>query len=188
MPGIVGIPKAVPLSTLMAARNCLLRSSTSTEIQRKYFRTFIAIWQESYLLNLIMKNLELKKKIFPWPYILFYFSPSLSISPSSFSPFHLQAFEKLHLSFFSSVQFSCSVMSDSLRLHDLQHPRHSCPSPTRGVHPNPCPLSRWCHPTISSFVIPFSSCLQFFPASESLNQWVSSSHQVAKVLEFQLQN
>ena len=64
-----------------------------------------------------------------------------------------------------SVQFSCSVVSDSLRPHGLQHSRPPCLSPTPGVHPNPCPLSRWCHPTISSSVVPYSSCLQSFPAS-----------------------
>ena len=68
---------------------------------------------------------------------------------------------------FSSVQFSCSVMSDSLQPHELQHTRPPCPSLTPGVHPNPCPSSRWCHPTISSSVIPFSSCPQSFPASGS---------------------
>ena len=64
-----------------------------------------------------------------------------------------------------SVQFSCSVMSDSLWLHEPQHARPPCPSPTPRVHPNPCPSSQWCHPTISSCVIPFSSHLQSFPAS-----------------------
>ena len=67
----------------------------------------------------------------------------------------------------SLVQFSCSVMSDSLQPHGLQHARPPCPSPTPGVYSNSCPLSQWCHPTISSSVIPFSSCLQFFPASGS---------------------
>ena len=67
----------------------------------------------------------------------------------------------------SSVQFSHSVVSDSLWPHELQHARPPCPSPTPGVHPNPCPSSRWCHPTISSSVIPFSSCPQSFPASGS---------------------
>ena len=66
-----------------------------------------------------------------------------------------------------NIQFSCSVMSDSLRPHELQHARPPCPSPTPGVHPNRCPLSRWCHPTISSSVIPFFSCPQSFPASGS---------------------
>ena len=67
----------------------------------------------------------------------------------------------------SSVQFSCSVLSDSLGPHGLQHTRPPCPSSTPGVYSNSCPLSWWCHPTISSSVVPFSSCLQFFPASES---------------------
>ena len=66
-----------------------------------------------------------------------------------------------------SVQFSCSVMSDSLQPHEPQHARTPCPSPTPGVYSNPCPLSQWCHPTISSSVIPFSSCPQSFPASWS---------------------
>ena len=66
-----------------------------------------------------------------------------------------------------SVQFSHLVMSDSLWPHELQHIRPPCPSPTPGVHPTPCPLSRWCHPTISSSVIHFSSCPQSFPASGS---------------------
>ena len=65
------------------------------------------------------------------------------------------------------VQFSRSVVSDSLRPHELQHARPPCPSPAAGVHPNPCPLSRWCHPAISFSVIPFSSCPQSLPASES---------------------
>ena len=68
---------------------------------------------------------------------------------------------------FGRVQFSLSVVSDSLRPHEPQHTRSSCPSPTPGVHPNPCPSSRWFHPTISSSVIPFS-CPQSFPASGSL--------------------
>ena len=68
---------------------------------------------------------------------------------------------------FVSVQFSRSVMSDSLWPHELQHARPPCPSPTPGVQPNPCPLSRWCHPTVSSSVVPFFSCPQFFPASGS---------------------
>ena len=67
----------------------------------------------------------------------------------------------------SSVQFSRSVVSDSLRLHGLQHARPPCLSPPPGVHPDPCPLSRWCHPTTSSSVVPFSSCPQSFPASGS---------------------
>ena len=68
---------------------------------------------------------------------------------------------------FSSVQFSHSVLSDSSQLHELQHARPPCPSPTTRVYPNPCPLCPWCHPTFSSSVVPFSSCPQSFPASGS---------------------
>ena len=67
----------------------------------------------------------------------------------------------------SLSQFSHPVMSNSLWPHELQHIRPPCPSPTPGVHPNPCPSSQWCHPVISSSVIPFSSCPQSFPASGS---------------------
>ena len=68
---------------------------------------------------------------------------------------------------FSSVQFSHSVVSDSLQPHELQHARPPCPSPTPGVYSNSCPSSWWCHPAISSSVIPFSSCSQSLPASGS---------------------
>ena len=84
-----------------------------------------------------------------------------------------------------SVQFSHSVVSDSLRPHALQHARPPCPSPTPRVYPNSCPLSQWCHPTI----ILCRPCLlltSVFPASGSFQ--MSQSHQVAKVLEFQLQH
>ena len=88
-----------------------------------------------------------------------------------------------------SVQFICSVMSDSLRPHGLQHARPPCPSPTPGLYPNSCPLSQWCHPAISSSVVPFSSCPQSFPASGSFpvsqlfasggqSIWVSASKSV----------
>ena len=73
-----------------------------------------------------------------------------------------------HVNFqFSSVQFSHSVTSDSLRPHELQHTRPPCPSPTLRVYSNSCPLSRWCHPAISSSVVPFSSCSQSLLASGS---------------------
>ena len=66
-----------------------------------------------------------------------------------------------------SVQFSCSVVSDSLRPHESQHARPPCPSPAPGVYSNSCLSSRWCHPAISSSVVPFSSCPQSLPASGS---------------------
>ena len=72
-----------------------------------------------------------------------------------------------------SVQFSCSVVSDSLRPHEPQHTRPPCLSPTPGVHPNSCPLSWWCHPTISSSVVLFASCLS---QHQGLFKWVSSLH------------
>ena len=78
----------------------------------------------------------------------------------------------------NSVLFSCSVMSDSLQPHGLEHTRLPCPSPTPGVCSKSCPLSRWCHPTISSSVVPFS-CLQFFPESGSflMSQFFTSDSQ-----------
>ena len=88
---------------------------------------------------------------------------------------------------FTSVQFSRSVGSNSLRPYELQHARPSCRTPTPRAYPNSCPLSWWCHPTISSSVIPFSSCLQS-SQHQSLFKWVTTSHQVAKVLECQLQH
>ena len=81
--------------------------------------------------------------------------------------------------FMYSVQFSHSVASDSLPPHELQHARPLCPSPTPGVHPNTCPLSQWCHSTISSSIVPFSSCPQSFPPSGSfqMSQLFSSGGQ-----------
>ena len=78
-----------------------------------------------------------------------------------------------------SVQLSCSVVSDSLWPHELQHARLPCPSTTPGVYSNSCPLNWWCHPTISSSVVPFSSCLQSFPASGpfQMSQFFASGDQ-----------
>ena len=83
-------------------------------------------------------------------------------------------------------QFSCSFVSSSLQRHGLQHTRPPCPSPTHRVYSNSCPLSQWCHPTIPSFVIPFSC--PHLSQHQDLCQWVGFSHLVAKVLEFQLQH
>jgi len=81
---------------------------------------------------------------------------------------------------FSSVEFSCSVVSNSLRPHESQHARPPCPSPTPRVHSDSCPSSQWCHPAISSSVVPFSS---HNPSQhQSLFQWVNSSHEVAILL------
>ena len=80
---------------------------------------------------------------------------------------------------FSSVQFNCSVVSNCLWPHELQHTRPPCPSQTPRVHPNSCPWSRWCHPTISSSVVPFFSHLQSFPAlgSCTMSQFFASGGQ-----------
>ena len=82
-----------------------------------------------------------------------------------------------------SSQFSCSVMSDSVRPREPQHARPPCPSPTPRVHSNPCPLSWWWHPAISSSVVPFSSCPQSFPASGSfqMSQLFTSGGQSIRV-------
>ena len=77
------------------------------------------------------------------------------------------AFEGLVTFQIRSDQISRSVVSDSLRPHESQHARPACPSPTPGVHPDSRPSSQWCHPATSSFVVPFSSCPQSLPASES---------------------
>ena len=103
-------------------------------------------------------------------------------TPKSFNavlPFWLRIYQQLHNSWcdlsrpnfsecsLSSVQISRSVVSDSLWPHESQHSRPPCPSPTPGVHSNSCPSSQWCHPAISSSVVPFSSWPQSLPASES---------------------
>ena len=82
--------------------------------------------------------------------------PSINIIPISY------------IRAFSSLQFSHSVVSDSLRHHESQHTRSPCPSSTPRVHPNSCALSRWYHPAISSSVVPFSTCPQSLPASKSV--------------------
>ena len=86
---------------------------------------------------------------------------------------------KSHHKITCSVQFSCSILSESLQPHGLQHARLPCPSQTPRVYSNSCPLSWWCHPTISSSVIPFSSRLQYFPASGSfqMSQFFASGGQ-----------
>ena len=86
-------------------------------------------------------------------------------------------------------QFSCSVVSDSLRPHELQHTRPPCPSPSPGVHSDSRPSSQWCHPTISSSVVPFSSCPQCLPASQSfpmsqLFTWGGQSTGVSALASF----
>ena len=94
---------------------------------------------------------------------------------------------------FSSVQFSRSVTCNSLRPQELQHARPPCPSPTPGVYSNSCPLSWWCHPAISSSIVPFSSCPQSLPASESflmsqLFAWGGQSTRASALASFPPKN
>ena len=94
---------------------------------------------------------------------------------------------RITIRLFSSVQFSHSVVSNSSRPHESQHARPPCPPPTPRVHSNSCPSSQWCHPAISSSVVP-SPPAHNPSQHQSLFQWVNSLHEVAKVLEFHLQH
>ena len=104
--------------------------------------------------------------------------------------------EKIFKEPISSVQFSHLVMSNFLRPHGLQNARPPCPSPTPGIYSNSCPIGRWCNPTISSSVVPFSSCLQTFPTSGSFpkSQFFTSDGQnigvsaLASVLPMNIQD
>ena len=96
--------------------------------------------------------------------------------------------QQSHCWAYTLLLFSCSVVSDSLQSHESQHAKPPCPSPTPGVHPNPCPSSRWCHPAISSSVVS-SSCPQCLPASESfpvsqLFAWGAQSTGVSALASF----
>ena len=121
---------------------------------------------------------------------LFLVSPVLACTFIEDNSIKLSSVSSLHVLFvffwelvwyqmLASVQFSHSVVSDSLQPHGLQHARPRCPSPTPRAYSNSCPLSRWCPPAISSSVIPFSSCLQYFPASGSfpMSQFFASGGQ-----------
>ena len=119
------------------------------------------------------KNVEKK-----WWKKKFLLIPDLSKGTLSFSSYNWV---------WCSVQFSRSLVSNSSWPHGPQHARPPCPSPAPGVYPNSAPLSQWCHPTISSFVIPSPSALNL-SQHQGLFKWITSSHQVAKVLEFQLQH
>ena len=109
-------------------------------------------------------------------------SPNSSSLSFNFSLKNFPSFDPHSLTI-SSVQFTCSVVSDSLRPHGLQLARPPCPSPTPGVYSNSCPLSRWCHPTISSSVVCFSSHHNSFPAPGSfqVSQFFSSDDQSIRV-------
>ena len=109
------------------------------------------------------------------------FKPAFSLSSLTFIK---RFFSSSSLS--AIVQFSHSVVSDSLRPHESQHTRPLCPSPNPGVHPNSCPSSQWCHPAIYPWLSP-SPPVPNPSQHQGLFQWVNTLHEVAKVLEFQLQ-
>ena len=118
-----------------------------------------------------------------------YLPKLMSIFLFSFNKIILVWFEVVKCSVKRLLLFSSSVLSNSLWPHGLQHSKLRCPSLSPGACSNLCPLSQWCHPTISSSVIPFPSPPAFNSSRhQGLLQWVSSLHQVAKVLELQLQH
>ena len=136
----------------------------------------MSLHQQALKLNLLkelcpclQQTLEHCKEIIKW---------KIS-SPKATSPMSDLEVRLINKKCLSSVQFSRSVASDSLRPREPQHARLPCPSPIPGVYPNPCPLSRRCHQTISSSVVPFSSCPQSFPASGSfpMSQFFTSGGQ-----------
>ena len=116
---------------------------------------FILLSTDPFIYPLHLSILQMS--VLPYYYLLIHPSHSVTIQISS----------NLIWARNSSAQFSCSVVSDSLRPHGLQHARPPCPSPAPGAYSNSCPSSWWCHPTISSSVVPFSCHLQTFPASGS---------------------
>ena len=103
--------------------------------------------------------------VFPLHHLITY--PTLSCQATQHSYFFQNFLEISHMYIGHSVQFSRSVVSDSLRPHESLYARPPSPLPTPRVHSNSCPLSQWCHPAISSSVVPFSSCPQSLPASGS---------------------
>ena len=121
-------------------------------------------------------SIFLQAKVSLWnKYIYFYFA--------LWNYFKSYGCLELYVITFTSTQFIHSVMSDSLWFHGLQHARLPCPSLTPRAYSNACPLHRWCHPTISSSVIPFCSCLQSFPGSGSfpMTQFFTSGGQSTAV-------
>ena len=123
-------------------------------------------------------------EILPFSILVMWFPPSLSQFAIPLIFFlELLPKETACIQILDSVQFSHSVVSDSLQPHGLQYARLLCPSPAPSAYSNSCPLSRWCHPTISSSVIPFSFCLQSSPASGSflVGQFFPSGGQSMRV-------
>ena len=120
--------------------------------------------------NIVKQNFKwipLNSSDLPCSILLYLYMHPLDTQHLCSFQFLIVSFKWLPIQFQFQFQFSHSVVSNSSLSHEPQHARPPCPSPTPRVHPNPCPLSRWCHPTISSSVVPFSSWAQSFPASGS---------------------
>ena len=123
-----------------------------------------------------------------------WWSPTSTVIFGDMRPLEVSGSEniiRINSSWWGSVHFSRSVMSDSLQPHESQHAGPPCPSPTPGVHSNSCPSSQWCHPAVSSSVIPFSSCPQSLPASEAfpmsqLFPWGGQSTGVSALASFSI--
>ena len=129
-----------------------------------YYFNISSLYVTLYLINFYVRSVNLKHISAKGSWDAECFRSAISISSSN----HSQCLQNNILNIqFSSVQFSGSVISNSLRPHESQHARPPCPSPTPGVYSNSCPSSRWWHLAISSSVVPFSSCPQSLPASGS---------------------
>ena len=139
----------------------------------KMVLTIISSWRVPCLITSCNNNSSVQNIFFTGKCGLLTPLRNLRVSNSSYLK------QKWLLRYISSVQFSRSVVSNFLRPHEPQHAMPPCPLPAPRVHPNPCPLSQWCHPTISSSVVPFSSCPQSFPASGSfpMRQFFASGGQ-----------
>ena len=155
---------------LSCVRLCATSWTVSYQVSLSIANSWSLLKLVSIELVMPSNHPTISSSVVPFSSCLQSFLPLESFPMSQFHEVNL-AFLSLPMPFESnsiiSVQFSHSVMSDSLRPHGLQHTRPPCPSPTPGVHPNSCPWSWWCHPTISSSAVPLSSHLQSFPASGS---------------------
>ena len=161
--------------------HCVLLSPLAlSDNQFDFHQELISLWSHLLMLNLeilcgTLKNIS--RCLFIISYLI---KPSHYIFIKSLICFSINSASV------SSVQFSHSIASDSLQPHGLQRARPPCPSPIPGACSNSCPSSRWCHPTISSSVVPSPPAFNL-SQRQGLFKGVSSSHQVARVLEFQLQ-
>ena len=152
----------------------------------KYYLSLLRLLQQN-IISPSYRGWEIEDEFSSWWRISFWLSTTfllcsqmvLHVCACTHTHKHTQKQRERDSLVFSLVQFSHSVVSDSLQPHGLQHARLPCPSPTPGTYSNSSPPSRWCHPTSSSSVVPFSSCLQSFPTSGSfpMSQFFASDGQ-----------